>query len=617
MKKLLSVLLALIMVVSLFAAVPFASAAEAEIPVTEVVVTSAVFPEGATAPTLYFNTTYVVAPANDYVVSPTCTAPCFIVFGDKAYTADSARQSAIDSGLAALAAAEGAAIVYVNPQGETWADTDLNVYFSLMGMYSNSSTSTFVNGIAEESNWATGAVEQKILGDTGRVYVYAEGSGADFAAAYLMKKCISSTTFGDGVTIEFDRTATSVNLFNPTNIPDVAEKADLVAAVVNGPEGTAEKLAAFTDKGHVATSEVAEGFDPLWIANNYKSISGSYRRQAGFLAPMIDWAAEGIVETIETYTNEAGTVWNNLVYYSKDLNVTDPANPVPLVVTFHGGGNTALFQAQASEWPIIGKENGFITVAVDNHRNDTSAVIGIIDQLSKKYAIDTTRIYASGFSMGSIMSWSLLEEYPTVFAGVAPMSGSNDLADSNVHGYIVPTFYVAGRTSPLPEMPAQDDKIKNTVAYAFEVNNVVVDYTYNEAANDCWGINGDLSYKVTDNKIFTNSTLTVNLFKSEDGIYYTAMADASNQSHEVYGRNSWAAWDFLKQFSRNADGSIEIDAVNYTLASDDGAVAGNSYNVPSVTPPATGDNGMVLYFALAAVIALAGLVVVTSKKRAF
>ena len=49
-------------------------------------------------------------------------------------------------------------------------------------------------------------------------------------------------------------------------------------------------------------------------------------------------------------------------------------------------------------------------------------------------------------------------------------------------------------------------------------------------------------------------------------------------SHEVYARNSWAAWDFLSQFSRSSDGSISIAETVYTLASDDGAVADNSYN---------------------------------------
>ena len=95
--------------------------------------------------------------------------------------------------------------------------------------------------------------------------------------------------------------------------------------------------------------------------------------------------------------------------------------------------------------------------------------------------------------------------------------------------------------------------------------------------NPIWGISGELSYGITDT-VFTDSTLAVELFPSEDGKYYTAFTSASNQSHEVYARNSWAAWDFLSQFSRSEDGSIVIEPVTYTLASDDGTVADNSYN---------------------------------------
>ena len=53
---------------------------------------------------------------------------------------------------------------------------------------------------------------------------------------------------------------------------------------------------------------------------------------------------------------------------------------------------------------------------------------------------------------------------------------------------------------------------------------------------------------------------------------------ASNQSHEVYARNSWAAWDFLSQFSRNEDGTISVSPVSYARAASDGSVVDNSYN---------------------------------------
>jgi len=87
-----------------------------------------------------------------------------------------------------------------------------------------------------------------------------------------------------------------------------------------------------------------------------------------------------------------------------------------------------------------------------------------------------------------------------------------------------------------------------------------------------------MSYTVTDKETFKDSVLTVNLFASADGKYYTAFANSSNQSHEIYPRNSKAAWDFLSQFSRGADGNIVINDVTYDYPSDDGIVVDNSYN---------------------------------------
>ena len=574
-RKILSALLSCAMVAGLACTPALAAAPQAE--VTEM--------------TIGDNTVYVYAPESDMVVSSTCTAPCFILFGDEAYTAESAKVEAESSGLAQLAAQEGATVVLVNPQGESWADADTAVYAALIGMYSNSSTSTFVNGISNDVNAMTGQTETKILGDTGRVYLYGEGSGADFVAANFMKSVVMDTTYPDGVTISFDRTPTSVTLFNPTEIPAAASPADIAVAVVNGPENTEDNLAALTEKAVADTSAVTAGIDSQWVIDHYKTISGAYRRQAGFMIPVHDWAAEGIVETIESFTLADGSTVNYVTYYGNDLDVTDTSSAVPLVLIFHGGGNTALYEAQASEWPLIGKEYGFITVAVDLHYPNTTAAqtVELLDHLKSEYSIDASRVYASGFSMGSIKSWDLFEQYPTLFAGVAPMDGANNVGIDSYNqqvdyntDVVMPVFYVGGQTSPLPELANQDAKIQERIAYAFSVNGVKQEYSYNEAVNPWWGVNGEINYGVTDQVYFTNSTLNVHLFQSTDGRYYTALADATNQSHEVYGRNSWAAWDFLSQFSRNADGSLTISEVTYSRPADDGSVVNNSYNTAPI-----------------------------------
>lgn len=525
------------------------------------------------------NTVYIYAPKSELIVSSTCTAPAFMVYGAAPYTAESAKAEAEESGLGALAAAEGATIVFISPEGEAWGEADQDVYAALIDLYSNSSTNTYVNGIAEEFNFFTGGTATKILGDTGRVYVYGVGPGADFVAANLMKKVVASVTYPDGFTMTFDRTPTSVTLIAPSAIPAAAEPADIAVAVIEGPADAAAKLAGLTDKVLISDEEIDVIYDKL---------SGAWRRQVGILLPVHDWAALGINEVIESYTCKDGTVINYVTYYSAGLNVKDSANPVPLVLAFHGGGNTALFEAQASEWPLIGKEHGFISVAVDLHFPNSNATqtVELIEHLKSEYAIDASRVYGSGFSMGSIKSWDLFEQYPNVFAGVAPMDGANDVGidsfDQKVENYntdvIVPVFYVGGQASPLPELANQAEKIQNRIAYAFEVNGVKQPYSYNADENLWWGVNGDIVYQVTDQVAFKDSTLNVHLFASEDGNYYTALADATNMSHEVYARNSWAAWDFLKQFSRAADGSVVIEAVEYVLASDDGKVVDNSYN---------------------------------------
>ncbi len=529
---------------------------------------------GVTEMNVAGNTVYVYAPESALTVSSTCTAPAFMVFGAAPYTAESAKAEAEESGLGALAAAEGATIVFISPEGGTWGEADQDVYAALIDLYSNSSTNTYVNGIAEEFNFFTGGTATKILGDTGRVYVYGVGPGADFVAANLMKKVVSSITYPDGFTMTFDRTPTSVTLIAPSAIPAATEPADIAVAVIEGPADAAEKLAGLTDKVLISDEEIDVVYDKL---------SGAWRRQVGILLPVIDWAAEGINESVLPYTTSDGISFNSVVYYHNSLAVNNTAAPVPLVLTFHGGGNTALYQAQASEWPLIGKANGFITVAVDNHTALTGAhIVELVEYLKTVFAIDASRIYASGFSMGSVKSWELFDS--PVFAGVAPMSGSFASPAGEPVGHIMPAFYVGGEASPLAELCNQGPDIINRVGYLLKANKVSDSYTYDAETNLFWGVNGDLVYTVADKVAFKDSVLTVNLFKSEDGRYYTALANSGNMSHEVYARNSWAAWDFLKQFSRAADGSIVIEAVGYELDSDDGKVTGNSYNT---TEPVT------------------------------
>lgn len=520
-----------------------------------------------------------------------CTAPVFLVFGDSAYDEETAAEYARESGLAQLAAENGSSVCFVNPAGDTWSEADTDAYAMVAQAISDSSTDTHENGLTITTDDTTQEETQSITGTQGRIYVYGIDSGADYVASVALKTVEAATSWGGTVNV----TPAGVTVSGLTDTSQVELNDIPVVSIGNEDE---------------VNSVLEENCGSLLIEDEanyeaeYESVIGNNRRQAGLLLQVYDWEAEGITEVVETYTvqttedNEseyAGTEEHPVTvatYYSEDLDVEN--GNVPLVLCFHGGGNTALYEAQATEWPLIGKENGFITVSVDLHYPNCTAseIVELIEQLEEEYSIDSTRIYATGFSMGGCKSWELFEQYPEVFAGVAPMDATdepgidsygNSIEDIN-SDVLVPVFYVGGETSPLPELPFQDEKVIERIKYVFSVNDVVAEYTasFEEAdswSNPIWGIDGDLTYSVTDQETFTDSTLNVMLFASEDGNYYTAFASATNQSHEVYARNSWAAWDFLSQFSRNEDGSITISETTYGLSSDDGNVTDNGYNM--------------------------------------
>ena len=79
---------------------------------------------------------------------------------------------------------------------------------------------------------------------------------------------------------------------------------------------------------------------------------------------------------------------------------------------------------------------------------------------------------------------------------------------------------------------------------------------YDETKNAIWGMEFDETRKVPTSN--PNHVITENYLTSADGNTYTVLATMSNQAHAVLSGSSYAAWDFLKQFSRNEDGSITI-----------------------------------------------------------
>jgi polyhydroxybutyrate depolymerase len=121
--------------------------------------------------------------------------------------------------------------------------------------------------------------------------------------------------------------------------------------------------------------------------------------------------------------------------------------PLPVVLSFHGGGGTAEHQQGTTRMHELGAKEGFIVVypngsgrraerlltwnagtccaySVAERIDDVGFVAALLDDLGRRTAIDRSRVYATGFSNGAMMAHRLASERPDLVAAIAPVGGS-------------------------------------------------------------------------------------------------------------------------------------------------------------------------------------------------
>jgi len=490
--------------------------------------------------------TYFYVPEESENLDRVSIVPITLVFGDEHYTRESAHRTAIDSGLAEIAKEEGSIVVFVNPEGDTWSERDADTYLEILTHFT------------ENEGFASAGESGPYPGFVERTFVYGEGSGADFVAEHLAKEVILDQGPEWGLR---DLTPAFISLYNNTVLPEVTDyNNDLPIVAVNSIEGTEERLAELNRRSElyaVETSEIRDGFDNNLILSTYE-IGGANRRIESVIVQLPDYEAEGIIETIEVKELSTGSIrYHHYIPNHLDL---DQEGSIPLVMIYHGGGNTGEFHSLTSDWPLVGKEEGFMVVSVDRHMsNTTEENIELLDMLFEEYpAIDQSRVYASGFSMGAVQSWDLAARFPEYFAGIAPNGAGMFLDDQlEVLPYKIPIYYVGGAISPLAELPSKPDHnvVDDALAFFLEMNGIDDNYQYDANADVTWGIAPTDTYSTQD-ELFGRD-IDVSYYMSDDGEIYTALA-AVDKSHLAYGSDAWLAWDFISQFSRNSDGTITI-----------------------------------------------------------
>ncbi len=118
----------------------------------------------------------------------------------------------------------------------------------------------------------------------------------------------------------------------------------------------------------------------------------------------------------------------------RSIYVYAPANiekNKPLLISCHGMNQDAAYQSNQARWEDIADTARFVVVYPNGINKgwdlggdkDINLVKDIIDEMSKRYQIDLSRVYLSGFSMGGMFTYYAMGKIADKIAAFAPVSG--------------------------------------------------------------------------------------------------------------------------------------------------------------------------------------------------
>jgi poly(3-hydroxybutyrate) depolymerase len=296
---------------------------------------------------------------------------------------------------------------------------------------------------------------------------------------------------------------------------------------------------------------------------------------------------------------------------------SNPTKKVPLILFSHGMSDNPLKAADMIKLHEVGEREGFITVypfSSDRYKwnlslnpelySDVDYYLALIRYLKKKYPIDETRIYMSGFSNGAGMAMIFSLTHPELVAAASPVDSTFPYASMGhfrAGGWPVPYItrvLAPGDEPPRMVLPKEDpnhnlaplraalkrqEEKRYTLpimyfygtregeypiksgsnqehSYNFwkEFNNIETAPTQDDLTPDSVGVPGQKVVELYPCPEHPEHRYTQHIFYTRESVpkdYYNFML-MHGKAHEVHPAEREFCWSFLSRFSRGADGSL-------------------------------------------------------------
>lgn len=262
---------------------------------------------------------------------------------------------------------------------------------------------------------------------------------------------------------------------------------------------------------------------------------------------------------------------------------------VPMVLVMHGYTASMYAIAEESRWYDVAEENGFIVVFAQglvrpadmmgniptamwlggafsalagdaDPDTDVKFLNTLLDKMESDYNIDTTRVYATGHSNGSMMTWTLGARLTNRFAAIAPvgyMIPSMDGIDDNI---LLPTWSFLGEYDSAGDPNFVEGGSTVKTLQAWNAHNRINETSISEST----------SY---DGAFITKT------FTNDENVPLVKFTEVKDTPHVYLQEESVSIWnDFFTKYSRGADGTLYYQA---DAASSPVAVTADQYTASS------------------------------------